>query len=332
MEDSEPLDLDNSVLSPLEERIELPEREIQELFYANSDNIIHNIEQKTGLYIAGRESYLTLRGNENNIQIGKRVIENIISLFQERRRINQKDVSFIISRVKNNIDFNIAELQNKQISIGSNGKVISPKSLGQARYFEAIKQNDLVFAIGPAGTGKTYLAMAFALHYLIAENISRIILTRPAVEAGESLGYLPGDLEQKVNPYLRPLYDAIYDMIPYTMFQKYVEKGAIEVAPLAYMRGRTLHDSFIILDEAQNTSRGQILMFLTRLGFNSKTIVTGDITQIDLPKTKKSGLIVASKTLERINDISFVYLGPEDVVRHPLVEEIIKAFESEGIK
>lgn len=332
MEDSEPLDLDNSVLSPLEERIELPEREIQELFYANSDNIIHNIEQKTGLYIAGRESYLTLRGNENNIQIGKRVIENIISLFQERRRINQKDVSFIISRVKNNIDFNIAELQNKQISIGSNGKVISPKSLGQARYFEAIKQNDLVFAIGPAGTGKTYLAMAFALHYLIAENISRIILTRPAVEAGESLGYLPGDLEQKVNPYLRPLYDAIYDMIPYTMFQKYVEKGAIEVAPLAYMRGRTLHDSFIILDEAQNTSRGQIFMFLTRLGFNSKTIVTGDITQIDLPKTKKSGLIVASKTLERINGISFVYLGPEDVVRHPLVEEIIKAFESEGIK
>ncbi len=332
MEDSEPLDLDNSVLSPLEERIELPEREIQELFYANSDNIIHNIEQKTGLYIAGRESYLTLRGNENNIQIGKRVIENIISLFQERRRINQKDVSFIISRVKNNIDFNIAELQNKQISIGSNGKVISPKSLGQARYFEAIKQNDLVFAIGPAGTGKTYLAMAFALHYLIAENISRIILTRPAVDAGESLGYLPGDLEQKVNPYLRPLYDAIYDMIPYTMFQKYVEKGAIEVAPLAYMRGRTLHDSFIILDEAQNTSRGQILMFLTRLGFNSKTIVTGDITQIDLPKTKKSGLIVASKTLERINGISFVYLGPEDVVRHPLVEEIIKAFESEGIK
>ena len=332
MEDSEPLDLDNSVLSPLEERIELPEREIQELFYANSDNIIHNIEQKTGLYIAGRESYLTLRGNENNIQIGKRVIENIISLFHERRRINQKDVSFIISRVKNNLDFNIAELQNKQISIGSNGKVISPKSLGQARYFEAIKQNDLVFAIGPAGTGKTYLAMAFALHYLIAENISRIILTRPAVEAGESLGYLPGDLEQKVNPYLRPLYDAIYDMIPYTMFQKYVEKGAIEVAPLAYMRGRTLHDSFIILDEAQNTSRGQILMFLTRLGFNSKTIVTGDITQIDLPKTKKSGLIVASKTLERINGISFVYLGPEDVVRHPLVEEIIKAFESEGMK
>lgn len=168
--------------------------------------------------------------------------------------------------------------------------------------------------------------MAFALHYLIAENISRIILTRPVVEAGESLGFLPGSLEEKVNPYLRPLYDAIYDMVPYTLFQRYAEKGAIEVAPLAYMRGRTLHDSFIILDEAQNTTKGQILMFLTRLGYRSKTIVTGDITQIDLPKPKESGLIVASKVLKGIDGISFIFLGPEDVVRHPLVEEIIKAF------
>jgi len=171
------------------------------------------------------------------------------------------------------------------------------------------------------------LAMAFALNYLINENISRIILTRPVVEAGESLGYLPGDLEQKINPYLRPLYDAIYDMIPYDLFKKYAEKGAIEVAPLAYMRGRTLHDSFIILDEAQNTTRGQMLLFLTRIGFNSKTIVTGDITQVDLPSSKKSGMIVASKLLKNIEGISFIYLGPEDVVRHPLVAEIIKAFE-----
>lgn len=184
----------------------------------------------------------------------------------------------------------------------------------------------MIFAIGPAGTGKTYIAMAFALHWLLSENISRIILTRPVVEAGESLGYLPGDLEQKVNPYLRPLYDAIYDMIPYETFRRYVEKGAIEVAPLAYMRGRTLHDAFIILDEAQNTTRGQMLMFLTRLGHNSKTVVTGDITQTDLPKTKVSGLIVASKILKAIDRISLIYLGPEDVVRHPLVAEIIKAF------
>ena len=183
--------------------------------------------------------------------------------------------------------------------------------------------------IGPAGTGKTYIAMAFALNYLISENISRIILTRPVVEAGESLGYLPGDLEQKVDPYLRPLYDAIYDMIPYNMFQRYVERGAIEVAPLAYMRGRTLHDSFIILDEAQNTTRGQMLMFLTRIGFNSKTIITGDITQVDIPRTQDSGLVVASKVLKGIEGIAFVYMGPEDVVRHPLVERIIKAFQKE---
>jgi phosphate starvation-inducible PhoH-like protein len=330
MEDSDPLDLQNGLSSQLEEKIELPEREVQELFYANSDKILHKIEKNTGLYIAGRESNLTLRGNERNILEGKKVIENIISLFQDRKKIDFKDVSFIIDRVKNNINFNIGELQEKKISIGSNGKIITPKSIGQAKYFEAIRKSDLTFAIGPAGTGKTYLAMAFALHYLLDENISRIILTRPVVEAGESLGFLPGDLEQKVNPYLRPLYDAIYDMIPYTMFQKFVEKGAIEVAPLAYMRGRTLHDSFIILDEAQNTTRGQILMFLTRIGFNSKTIVTGDVTQIDLPRTTRSGLKIASKVLERIKGISFAYLGPEDVVRHPLVERIIKAFDKEG--
>ncbi len=321
---------DTESLKSIEQKIKLPDRNVQELFYANSDSIIHDIEKETGLYIAGRESQLTLRGNEKRIQKGRRIIENIISLAHNKKNISQKDIDFIISKVKNDIDFNIGNLQDKNISIYPNGKVVAPKSLGQAQYFEAIKKRDIIFAIGPAGTGKTYIAMAFALQYLIAENISRIILTRPVVEAGESLGYLPGDLEQKVNPYLRPLYDAIYDMIPYTTFQRYVEKGAIEVAPLAYMRGRTLHDSFIILDEAQNTSKGQMLMFLTRLGYNSKTIVTGDITQIDLPKTKASGLIVASKILKRIEGISFIYLGPEDVVRHPLVEEIINAFKNAG--
>ena len=337
MDDSESFKLnenissvDEKVAQSLEERIELPDRSLQELFYANGDKIIHEIEEEIGLYIAGREARLVLRGNIKEVQEGKKVIENIVNLFHKKRRIDDKDISFIIDRVKKDVSFNINDLQNKQITIGTNGKIITPKSVGQARYYEAIKSNDLIFAIGPAGTGKTYLAMAFALNYLISENISRIILTRPVVEAGENLGYLPGDLEQKVNPYLRPLYDAIYDMIPYTMFQKYVERGAIEVAPLAYMRGRTLHDSFIILDEAQNTSRGQILMFLTRIGFNSKTIVTGDITQIDLPKTKASGLIVASKVLKDIKGISLIYLGPEDVVRHPIVERIIRAFDKDG--
>jgi phosphate starvation-inducible PhoH-like protein len=317
---------DTESLKSVEAKVELPDRWSQELFYANSDSIIHDIERETGLYIAGRESKLTLKGDEQSIREGKRIIENIISLSQNKRRVSQKDIHYIINKVKSNVEFDIVDLQNKTISLYPTGKEIAPKSSGQASYFDAIRQNDIIFAIGPAGTGKTYIAMAFALHWLISENISRVILTRPVVEAGESLGYLPGDLEQKVNPYLRPLYDAIYDMIPYETFRRYVERGAIEVAPLAYMRGRTLHDAFIILDEAQNTTRGQMLMFLTRLGFNSKTVVTGDITQIDLPRTKVSGLIAASRLLKGIRNISFIYLGPEDVVRHPLVEQIIKAF------
>jgi len=322
MEDSEPLEI-------LKDQINLPEREIQNIFYANSDRLIHEIENETGVSISGRDAFLILRGTEYEIRLGKRIIENLIYLIKEKGKVSRKDLLLIIGKVKNNIHFNIGELQKRQISIGNNGKVITPKSINQASYFDAIRQNDINFAIGPAGTGKTYIAMAFALHYLFAENISRIILTRPVVEAGESLGYLPGDMEQKVTPYLRPLYDAIYDMIPYSVFQKYIEKGAIEIAPLAYMRGRTLHDAFIILDEAQNTTKGQILMFLTRIGFNSKAIVTGDITQIDLPPFKDSGLIVASRILQGIRGISFTYFGPEDVVRHPLVEEIIKAFDRE---
>ncbi len=318
---------DTESLKSIESRIELPEKWSQDLFYANSDSIIHDIENKTGLYIAGRDARLTLRGDERSIQEGIRIIENIISLGRKKKRVSQKDILYIINKVKSDIGFDISDLQKKTLSLYPNGKEISPKSTGQAAYFDAIQQNDIIFAIGPAGTGKTYIAMAFALHWLLSENISRVILTRPVVEAGESLGYLPGDLEQKVNPYLRPLYDAIYDMIPYESFRRYVERGAIEVAPLAYMRGRTLHDAFIILDEAQNTTRGQMLMFLTRLGFNSKTVVTGDITQIDLPKTKVSGLIAASRLLRKIDRIAFLNLGPEDVVRHPLVEEVIKAFE-----
>ena len=317
---------DTESLQSIEMKLELPDRGSQELFYANSDSVIHNIEKETGLYIAGRESRLTLKGDEKSVREGERIIKNIISLSRTQTHISQKDIRFIISKVKANIDFNIDDLQNSTISLYPNGKVIAPKSRGQATYFDAINQNDVIFAIGPAGTGKTYIAMAFALHWLLSENISRIILTRPVMEAGESLGYLPGDLEQKVNPYLRPLYDAIYDMIPFETFRRYVAKGAIEVAPLAYMRGRTLHDAFIILDEAQNTTRGQMLMFLTRLGYNSKTVVTGDITQIDLPKTKASGLLAASRILKGIERISLIHLGPEDVVRHPLVEKIIKAF------
>lgn len=320
-------------LQVLEEKIKLVDPTVQGILYANSDRLIHSIEKETGLYIAARDSQLTLRGSRKSIEEGKRIIENIVSLCKNKTHVADGDISYVINRVKGDLQFDVGDFQDKQITIGTHGKVITPKSTGQAKYFDAIKKNDIVFVIGPAGTGKTYLAMAFALNYLIAENISRIILTRPVVEAGESLGYLPGSLEQKVNPYLRPLYDAIYDMIPYSTFQRYAERGAIEVAPLAYMRGRTLHDSFIILDEAQNTTRGQMLMFLTRIGFNTKTIVTGDVTQSDLPRKKESGLMIASRVLRKIEGISFVQLGPEDVVRHPLVEKIIRAFEkheSEG--
>lgn len=322
MEDSESLTI-------LEVKVNLPDRSVQEFLYANNDRIIHDIERETGLDISARESQLTLRGDPKHIKEGKNIIGNIISLLRERNTVGEKDVAHIINRVKNDVEFDVNGFKKKELVIGSSGKIITPKSPGQARYFEAIEKNDLVFSVGPAGTGKTYLAMAFALHYLMAENISRIILTRPVVEAGESLGFLPGDLEQKVNPYLRPLYDAIYDMISYATFGKYVERGAIEVAPLAYMRGRTLHDSFIILDEAQNTTRSQMLMFLTRLGFNSKTIVTGDITQSDLPKNKQSGLNIALRVLKKVDKIAQIMLGPEDVVRHPLVERIIKAFENQ---
>lgn len=320
MEDSE-----SSKVS--EQKLELPNRNFQELLYANSDRIIQRIEHETGIDIAGRDAQLTLRGSPKRVEEGKRIIDNLLSLYLDKNRIGDRDVTHIIHSVRKDLSFRVDELQKKQIPIGTEGKIISPKSVGQARYYDAIQENDLVFVIGPAGTGKTYLAMAFALSFLMSENISRIILTRPVVEAGESLGFLPGDLEQKVNPYLRPLYDAIYDMIPYIVFQKYVERGAIEVVPLAYMRGRTLHDSFIILDEAQNTTRGQMLMFLTRIGFNSKTVVTGDVTQSDLPKGKDSGLNTALKVLKHVRGISFIHLGPEDVVRHPLVERIVKAFK-----
>jgi phosphate starvation-inducible PhoH-like protein len=320
MEDSE-----SSKVS--EQKLELPNRNFQELLYANSDRIIQRIEHETGIDIAGRDAQLTLRGSPKRVEEGKRIIDNLLSLYLDKNSIGDRDVTHIIHSVRKDLSFRVDELQKKQIPIGTEGKIISPKSLGQARYYDAIQENDLVFVIGPAGTGKTYLAMAFALSFLMSENISRIILTRPVVEAGESLGFLPGDLEQKVNPYLRPLYDAIYDMIPYIVFQKYVERGAIEVVPLAYMRGRTLHDSFIILDEAQNTTRGQMLMFLTRIGFNSKTVVTGDVTQSDLPKGKDSGLNTALKVLRYVRGISFIHLGPEDVVRHPLVERIVRAFK-----
>lgn len=233
---------------------------------------------------------------------------------------------------KNNQPVDWKLLYSNVIDVFKKEKEIRPKTLGQKKFIDAVRKNEIVFVIGPAGTGKTYLAVAIALSALKSKSVNRIILVRPAVEAGESLGYLPGDLLEKIDPYFRPLYDAIYEMMPSEKFQKYMERGIIEIAPLAYMRGRTLNDSFIILDDAQNTTLGQMKMFLTRFGFGSKIIINGDITQIDLPRKDNSGLIKISKVLENIKGIEFIYLNDQDVVRHRLVQEIIRAYEREDLR
>jgi phosphate starvation-inducible PhoH-like protein len=241
-------------------------------------------------------------------------------------------VKYHIEMSKKELPVDWKLLYKDVIHVFKKDKEIRPKTLGQQKYIDAVKKNDIVFAIGPAGTGKTYLAVAIALSALKNEEIDRIILVRPAVEAGESLGYLPGDLLEKIDPYFRPLYDAMYEMMPSEKFQKYMEKEMIEIAPLAYMRGRTLNNSFIILDDAQNTTLGQMKMFLTRFGFGSKVIINGDITQIDLPQKEQSGLVRVAKILERIKGIEFVYLNSQDVVRHRLVQEIIRAYEREDLR
>ncbi len=233
---------------------------------------------------------------------------------------------------KNNQPVDWKLLYSNVIDVFKKEKEIRPKTLGQKKFIDAVRKNEIVFVIGPAGTGKTYLAVAIALSALKSKSVNRIILVRPAVEAGESLGYLPGDLLEKIDPYFRPLYDAIYEMMPSEKFQKYMERGIIEIAPLAYMRGRTLNDSFIILDDAQNTTLGQMKMFLTRFGFGSKIIINGDITQVDLPRKENSGLIKISKVLENIKGIEFIYLNDQDVVRHRLVQEIIRAYEREDLR
>jgi phosphate starvation-inducible protein PhoH and related proteins len=255
------------------------------------------------------------------------IIDRLIFVIRKGINISQRDVLYAIQMAnKGTLDY-FVNLYDEEIGKNVKGKTIRIKTLGQRQYVQAIKKNDLVFGIGPAGTGKTYLAVVMAVNALRNGNVNKIILTRPAVEAGESLGFLPGDLKEKVDPYLRPLYDALNDILGVEHTQRLIERGTIEIAPLAYMRGRTLDDAFVILDEAQNTTHAQMKMFLTRLGFGSKMVITGDQTQIDLPKGAKSGLIVAEEILQNVNGISFVFLEQSDVVRHPLVGKIIQAYE-----
>ena len=300
--------------------------------FGSFDENIKLIESQYNVRIISRGSEIKVNGDAENVSKAVRAINGLLTLINRGEALSEQNVRYVLSLVKEGNEDKLCEMTGDCVCITAKGKPIKPKTLGQKRYLECIKNNTITLGAGPAGTGKTYLAVAMAVNAFRAKEINRIILTRPAVEAGEKLGFLPGDLQQKVDPYLRPLYDALFDMLGAESFQRYQERGSIEVAPLAYMRGRTLDDSFIILDEAQNTTREQMKMFLTRLGFNSKIVVTGDITQIDLPDGKKSGLVEAMKILKGIDDIAINVFTEKDVVRHRLVQDIIKAYEKQEMR
>lgn len=298
--------------------------------FGSFDENIRQIERKFSVSVVSRGSELKVTGEEpENVQKGVRAVNGLLTLINRGEALSDQNVRYVLSLVNDGNEDKLEQMAADCVCITSKGKPVKPKTLGQKKYIETIKKNTITLGVGPAGTGKTYLAVAMAVTAFRAKEINRIILTRPAVEAGEKLGFLPGDLQSKVDPYLRPLYDALFDMLGAENFQKHQERGDIEVAPLAYMRGRTLDDSFIILDEAQNTTTEQMKMFLTRLGFNSKMVVTGDITQIDLPDGKRSGLKEAIKVLKNIEDIGVVRFNEKDVVRHRLVQDIIKAYEKQ---
>lgn len=295
--------------------------------FGGFDSNIKMIEEKYEVTVLSRNGQLKVTGQGEKLEAAVKVIEGLLDMVQKGQPLNEQSIRNVMQMVADGQEDQLDVLMADCICITSKGKPVKPKTLGQEKYVQAIRDNTIVFGIGPAGTGKTYLAVAMAVKAFKAKEVSRIVLTRPAVEAGESLGFLPGDLQQKVDPYLRPLYDALFDMLGPDQFQRQLERGTIEVAPLAYMRGRTLDDSFIILDEAQNTTSEQMKMFLTRLGMNSKAVVTGDITQIDLPGGKKSGLQEVTKILKGINGIATIRFDARDVVRHRLVQEIVNAYE-----
>ena len=312
------------------EQIKLEEFSISQLnnISGNHDENLKLIEDTFGISITLRGDELLLTGDKaTNFDKAKKVIQTLIELVSKKITISRRDVVYALKLVEQDNLKYINELYNIRITKTASGKMIYPKTLGQKDYYFALKNNDVVFGIGPAGTGKTYLAVVFAVDALKNNVVKKIVLTRPAVEAGENLGFLPGDLKEKVDPYLRPLYDALHDMLGVEQTERLIEKGVIEIAPLAYMRGRTLEDAYVILDEAQNTTDNQMKMFLTRLGFNSKMIITGDVTQIDLPRGVESGLIKALRILKGVKGISFVELTALDVVRHPVVQRIIERYE-----
>lgn len=314
-------------LTTIKVQLENPNEAISLL--GNSDANIKIIEDELHVSIVTRGENVHVSGNEENVETVSRIIEKLLYVIRKGISISGRDVMYAIQMArKGTLDY-FKDIYEEEIAKNAKGKSIRVKTLGQQQYITAMKRNDLVFGIGPAGTGKTYLAVVMAIQALKNGQVKRIILTRPAVEAGESLGFLPGDLKEKVDPYLRPLYDALHDILGTEHTGRLIDRGTIEIAPLAYMRGRTLDDAYVILDEAQNTTKAQMKMFLTRLGFGSKMVITGDKTQVDLPKGVQSGLIEAERKLQNVRGIGVVYLEQSDVVRHPLVAKIIHAYESD---
>ncbi len=314
-------------MNDFSERMEIPGEHMQKIF-GTQDAYLKKLERDFQVMVVDRNGSVCITGQEQNVRKVKSILEQLTEISRRGNEIEEQSVDYAISMGKEEQEEVLTQIDGDVICHTVNGKPIKPKTLGQKQYVDAIRKNMVVFGLGPAGTGKTYLAMAMAITAFKNDEVGRIILTRPAIEAGEKLGFLPGDLQSKVDPYLRPLYDALYQIMGAESFAKNMEKGLIEVAPLAYMRGRTLDNAFIILDEAQNTTPAQMKMFLTRIGFGSKVVVTGDSSQKDLAVGVKSGLDVAAKVLAKIEDIAFCNLTSKDVVRHPLVQKIVKAYDA----
>jgi phosphate starvation-inducible PhoH-like protein len=305
----------------------MPDEGIETLFGSFDENLRH-LESALNVRLKTSGHDVVIEGANEEVSAAERVLEQLASLLREGYRFGRGDVKTAAQLLRDDPSIELQDYFLKHSARSAGRRQVTPKSATQRRYLDAIDQHDIVFGVGPAGTGKTYLAMAQAVAYLLSKRVTRIILARPAVEAGEKLGFLPGDLQEKVNPYLRPLYDALYDMLDAERVERLLERGVIEVAPIAFMRGRTLNDAFVILDEAQNTTSEQMKMFLTRLGFGSKAVVTGDITQIDLPAGRISGLVEALKVVARIEGIATIYFDERDVVRHSLVQQIVKAYDA----
>lgn len=308
------------------EKISFADHHLLKNLCGEHDKHLKLIENLEPVQIKAWGNYISIAGKEGNVRKISVMLQQLYSIMEKGWHIHTSDIDYAHRILSEDVTFELARIFLDTVFISSKKRIITPKSIAQRLYIEYMRNFDMVFAIGPAGTGKTYLAMAMAVSYLLEKKVQRIILARPAVEAGERLGFLPGDLAEKVNPYLRPLYDALYDMIDLERATSLINKGLIEVAPLAFMRGRTLNDSFVILDEAQNTTSEQMKMFLTRLGFGSKAVITGDVTQVDLPQERVSGLIEAERILKNIARIRFVHFSEIDVVRHPLVQDVIKAY------